>query len=372
MFSGNKVFFSISCSAVLLLTLGNAVPGFGDSSNTKQRTVTKLAEGVYEIRHADAPDTFPQGNTTVIIGDREVFVVDSCYLPSSAREDIAQIHQWTSKPVRYLLNTHWHYDHTLGNVAYREAFPGLEIIAHAETKRQMEGFNRGYVERYSARAAGFQKTLDDGKNPNGNALTEGEIADLKRAIRGIEPVGTEFKALSARVDDLTPDLTFDHELNLNLGNREVQIKFLGRANTAGDAVVFLPKEKIVIVGDVLDHPIPYLGGGFPAEQIVTLKNVAKLQPQTIVPGHGDVLHDLAYLNLLTDFLQTVVSAVDKEMYDPASSKSAADMQKAVEKDIDVAAWRKKFAGDDKDDADFFNDFSFSGVVTATYQQFRGR
>ena len=203
-------------------------------------------------------------------------------------------------------------------------------------------------------------------------MTEGEIRDLKSAIRGTEPVGAEFKALTNRVNELTPDVTFDHELDINIGNREVQVKFLGRANTAGDAVVFLPKEKIAIVGDVLDHPIPYLGGGFPTEQIVTLKNVAQLQPQTIVPGHGDVLHDLAYLNLLTEFLQTVVSAVDKEMYDPASSKSVEDMQKAVEKDIDVATWRKKFAGDDKDDADFFNDFSFSGVIRATYQQFRGR
>ncbi|MGA3301219.1 MAG: hypothetical protein ABSD87_14140, partial [Candidatus Acidiferrales bacterium] len=58
-----------------------------------ERTVTKLADGVYEIRHE------PNGNTTVIIGDRQVFVVDTCFLPSAAREDIAQIRQWTDKPV---------------------------------------------------------------------------------------------------------------------------------------------------------------------------------------------------------------------------------------------------------------------------------
>ncbi len=85
------------------------------SVNTRERTITKLTEGVYVIRHEDAPDEFPQGNTTVIVGDREVFVVDACYLPSTAREDIAQIRQWTDKPVRYLLDTHWHYDHTRGN-----------------------------------------------------------------------------------------------------------------------------------------------------------------------------------------------------------------------------------------------------------------
>ncbi|MCI0352946.1 MAG: MBL fold metallo-hydrolase, partial [Acidobacteriales bacterium] len=88
-----------------------------DSSSTKQRTVTQLAEGIYEIRHPDAPDQFPQSNTTVIIGDRDVLVVDSCYLPSAAREDIAQIKKWTSKPLRYLVNNHWHFDHTMGNRA---------------------------------------------------------------------------------------------------------------------------------------------------------------------------------------------------------------------------------------------------------------
>src|SRR5262249_22122129 len=88
------------------------------SAAGSQRMVTKLADGIYEIEHKDAPDHFPQGNTVVIIDDAGVLVVDSCYLPSSAREDIAQIRQWTNKPIRYLLNTHWHNDHNQGNAAY--------------------------------------------------------------------------------------------------------------------------------------------------------------------------------------------------------------------------------------------------------------
>ncbi|HYO92299.1 MAG TPA: MBL fold metallo-hydrolase, partial [Pyrinomonadaceae bacterium] len=102
---------SVRAVAALFILVLSASQMFADSVVTRTRTVTRLAEGIYVIRHPDAPDTFPQGNTTVIIGEREVLVVDSCYLPSSAREDIAQIRQWTTKPVRYLLNTHWHYDH---------------------------------------------------------------------------------------------------------------------------------------------------------------------------------------------------------------------------------------------------------------------
>jgi hypothetical protein len=77
-----------------------AASTFGQS----QRKVTQLADGVYEIQHE------PNGNTTVIIGERQVFVVDTCFLPSAAREDIAQIRQWTDKPVSFVLNTHFHND----------------------------------------------------------------------------------------------------------------------------------------------------------------------------------------------------------------------------------------------------------------------
>ena len=90
----------------------------------------ELAKGVYSIRHEDAPDAFPQGNTTVVVGQRDALVVDSCNLPSSARVDIAQIRQWTNTPERYLVNTHWHYDHTMGNGVYWQAFgPRFETPA---------------------------------------------------------------------------------------------------------------------------------------------------------------------------------------------------------------------------------------------------
>src|SRR5580658_5199049 len=87
------------------------------------RKVTQLAAGVYEIQHQRAGDGFASGNTTVIIGDRQVFVVDSCFLPSAARQDIAQIRRWTDKPVAFVLNTHFHNDHNLGNRAYMDASP---------------------------------------------------------------------------------------------------------------------------------------------------------------------------------------------------------------------------------------------------------
>lgn len=353
--------FLLNCCALL----------WADSATTKQRTVTKLAEGIYEIRHPDAPDQFPQSNTTVIIGERDVLVVDSCYLPSAAREDIAQIRKWTSKPVRYLVNTHWHFDHTMGNRAYADAFPAISIIAQAETRKHMAGYNPGWFDRYPKRTLQFREQLASGKDERGNPLTDAQRKQFAEILPGRDPVAAEFKAL-APVDRL-PDTTFVEELDLDLGNRPVQLKFLGRGNTTGDAVVYLPKDKILITGDLLDHPVPYLGGGFPFDQVQTLRRMAQLDAQIIVPGHGDVLRDKVFLNDLIEFLETVTAEVDRQVYLVGNGfRNLEKVRAAVEQNVDVAKWRQKFAGTDKDDVEFFDTFSWPGVVTAAHAQIAGR
>src|SRR6185369_17286347 len=116
--------YAVVCRSAAIGVLFGAFPYCGvalaDSVNTTERRITRLAEGVYTIRHPDPTDDFPDGNTTVVIGGDSVLVVDTCYLPSSARSDIALIKSWTDKPVRYIVNTHWHYDHNNGNSAYLE------------------------------------------------------------------------------------------------------------------------------------------------------------------------------------------------------------------------------------------------------------
>ena len=357
---------------LLLLIILHPSLLFADSVNTTERKVTKIADGIYVIRHPDAPTGFPNGNTTVIIGEREVFVVDSCFLPSEARKDIAQIRQWTDKPVRYLLNTHWHYDHTVGNGTYWDAFPSLTIIAQIETRKQIEGYNPGWFERYPKTIMTLRQRLASGKEDDGKPLTEERKTEIAKEIAEREQVQAEYR----QVVDRIPNLTFDHELNVDLGNREVQIKHLGRGNTAGDTIVYLPKEKIIIAGDLLDHPVPYLGGGYPFDLVVTLQRMGQIEAQTIVPGHGDVLtgsYSKTYLNLVTDFIQTVSAQVSKEVHRLGNgSRNLEVVREAVKKAIEMNAWRQKFAGDDKDNRDFFDSFSMPGLITAAYAQVWGR
>jgi glyoxylase-like metal-dependent hydrolase (beta-lactamase superfamily II) len=147
---------------------------------TSERQVTKLADGVYAIQHPFGNS----GNTTVIIGDRQVFVVDTPFYPAFAREDIAQIRQWTDKPVAYLLNTHFHEDHNNGNRAYMDAFPALTIIAQEDTKRDMDLILPGNIERHAAEYATRIAAYKQGKDTDGRPLSE----DEKNKSRKVYPV----------------------------------------------------------------------------------------------------------------------------------------------------------------------------------------
>jgi glyoxylase-like metal-dependent hydrolase (beta-lactamase superfamily II) len=346
-------------------------PTHADSVNNATRSVVELAPGVYSIRHEDAPDAFPQGNTTVVIGQRDVLVVDSCYLPSSARKDIDQVRTWTSKPVRYLVNTHWHYDHTMGNGAYWSAFPGLDIVAHAETARRSRDYNPGWFARFPRRADLFRKALAEGKDPDGKVLTEEEKREYADALRGLEPVQAEFSTL----EDRTPNLTFHESLTLDLGGREVQVRFLGRGNTAGDAVVYLPREKILVAGDLVVHPVPYMFSGFPSEYVRTLQALDRLDYDILVPGHGEVLRGARardYVDALGRFTVAVIAAVEQQVNVIGNGqRNLVPVREAVQQSFDVAPWRDRFAGADAKNRDFF-DTTYAGLITAAHAEIWGK
>jgi cyclase len=313
-----------------------------------ERKVTKLAEGVYEIQHPAAGGNV-NGNTTVIIGGRQVFVVDTCYLPSVAREDIAQIRQWTDKPVSFVLNTHFHNDHNLGNRAYMDAFPALTIIAHVETKKEMDIFGPGSAMRAERDITSLQKMLDTGKTLDGQTLTDDDKKQVKDALARRMPAVEEVR----KVQFQSATLTFEHDFSIDLGGREVQVKFLGRGNTPGDAIAYLPKEKIVVAGDLVVYPIPYIYDGYPSEWIQTLQNLAQLDADTIVPGHGPVMHDKTYLYLMRDFMNSAVDQMNEKLRQtrPAMFQTVDEVKGA----IDLTPFRQRFAGTDKNLGDEFDD-----------------
>jgi len=340
-----SVLMTLAAISVALLTAAAQVSG------QTERKVTKLVDGIYEIEHREGGG----GNTTVIIGDRQVLVVDPCFLPSAAREDIAQIRQWTDKPVSFVLNTHFHNDHNFGNRAYMDAFPALTIIAQVETKKEMDRFGPGSLQREEKDSYGNQqalhKMLETGKLPDGRALNEEDRKEATAELASGPKIIEEMKNVKFQ----SATLTFERGFSVDLGNREVLVKFLGRGNTPGDAVAYLLKEKIVIAGDLVDYPLPNVYDGYPAEWIQTLESLAQLDANTIVPGHGPILHDQTYIYLLRDLMQSAVDQVNEKL-----RQTAPAMFQTVENvkgSVDLTQFRQRFAGNDAELAAAFDQVS---------------
>jgi glyoxylase-like metal-dependent hydrolase (beta-lactamase superfamily II) len=327
---------------------------------TRERSVTEVAAGIYVIRHPDGADTNPQGNTTVVIGSRDVLVVDSGYLPSSARDDIAQIRRWTKKPVRYLVNTHWHPDHVRGNAAYAAAFPGVAIIAHETTPELERGFDEPNLSRYRARVETLRHELSAGRAPDGKLLSGADRSEAEADLARRLPVLREFEGY----EPVYPSVTFADAMTLDLGGRVVQLRHPGRGHTVGDVIAWLPRERVLIAGDLVAHPVPYFFAGWPYDEIDTLERLAALDARVIVPGHGRVLRDGRYLDQTLELLRSVRAQVVAEVRKRGSlSAKLEDVRRA----IDFGTAERRFAGSDSESVEFFRE-SMDGLVKTFFYQ----
>lgn len=269
--------------------------------------VTKLADGVYGAVYSEMVTNPVQSNSLIIIGETGVCVVDSHYTPSAARATIAEIKKLTPLPVRYVVTTHWHDDHVFGNRAYRDAFPGVEFVAQDAARASMVA---GSAEHLQQLVKGFgeggpkiEERLASGKGPDGKLLSEEDRKDYARLL----PIYREYAEDFKTAEVVLPTITFDKELTLHLGARDVLVRSFGPGNTKGDAVIYLPKEKIAAVGDLVVYPVPFIYGGFPVSWAEALRSVRALGVETIVPGHGPVMRDFVYVDRVSALPESMAS-----------------------------------------------------------------
>jgi len=170
-----------------------------------------------------------------------------------------------------------------------------------------------------------------------------------------------FGAELASANPTLPQLLFDRELTIRLGRREVQVKFLGRGNTGGDAVVYVPDAKVLATGDLVVHPYPYAIGSFIGEWIETLGRVAAIDAIAIVPGHGAVEHDTLYLGRVVRLLKTVQSRTADAARE---GKSLEETQKA----LDLTVETREFCGPSAWCAHVFRDNFIEPAVTRAYRE----
>jgi cyclase len=301
----------------------------------------RISEGITAFIASESNTGVVSGNCVAVVGEDGVLVVDSTNFPSHARRIIAEIKQMTPKPVRYVVHTHWHPDHLMGDGEFRTAFPGVTFVTTSYTQRAIVDFAPKYIKETTDGGVAYGVTLrkqaQDGKDETGKALTPGEKKIYNDFANALDFVVPEYKQAKL----VPPDLGFEKSLTVRLGAREVQLLFLGRGNTGGDTVIFVPDARVVMTGDLLVAPTPYSFGSYLTEWVQTLDKVKALGAKVIVPGHGPVEHDNSYIDLVSAALQSVTSQVQQAVKKGLSLED-------TRKQVDLSAFERKFAGDDSD------------------------
>jgi cyclase len=330
----------------------------------KKLEIVELAPGIHAALLKEPLRDPIEGNALFIVNDEDVIVVDAALFPSSARRMIAELRKLTDKPVRYLINTHWHDDHHGGNAVYRELWPEVAIVAHPATRAGIleytYGPRPGILEQYVEARERMRRWYATGLDDEGQPLIE------RRRTRAGELVLLYEAALAelGGIREMPPDLTFTDELVLRRGERTIEVRWLGRGNTAGDVVVFLPRERIVATGDLLVHPIPFMFGSYYAEWIATLAAVDALAADTIVPGHGPVLRDREYLHTVQELLAAIVAETTRAVEEGLTLEQARER-------ITLPEWRARLAGDDEALGRTFDAFVLAPAIERAYRQALG-
>jgi len=264
----------------------------------------KVGDRVYAFLAQPTLSPLVSGNVTAVIGDDGVLLVDTGHFPSGTRRMLARLRELTSQPVRFVVNTHWHPDHNTGNSVVRDAYPQAVIVSTEATREAFET----ELPKFEPKAMRqmlpvLREALRTGKTPKGAPLTDEQRKRFSEMLQESDSALPDLEQARHQA----PSLAFTRELRLWLGKREVQVRFLGRGNTQGDAIVYVPDTKTLITGDLVVYPVPYAFGSFFGEWVKTMDALLAIDAVAIVPGHGPVLHDKRYPQIVRDLLASIAA-----------------------------------------------------------------
>jgi glyoxylase-like metal-dependent hydrolase (beta-lactamase superfamily II) len=274
----------------------------------------KVKEGVYHAVGTGALAVV--GNSSIIVNDNDVVVVDDHVSPAAAWVLLEELKDITNKPVRYVINTHFHYDHAHGNQVFDN---GVDIIGHEFTRQMLLDRKSLGMPLYQSYVTGLPRQVEDLKQ---RVAAESDAA-RKTALQAQLQAAENNVASQAELRPTPPNVTLRTEMTLYRGGREIQIRYLGRGHTAGDVVVYLPKEKVVCTGDFLTSALSNMSDAYVNEWVTSLDELKKLDFDTVLPGHGEAFTEKAKIDHFQAYLRDVWSEVSRLKQQGVSAEEAA-------------------------------------------------
>jgi cyclase len=283
----------------------------------------KIADGVYYV-----PSHGFGSNDVVIVNDDDVVLVDTADTPAATRTLLSDLKVVTDKPVRYVVNTHWHFDHTDGNSVFG---PEVQIMAHAFVRHAIESFDVLHREPYAS--MGAPAVAQRVTNLRRQLAAAG--ADQRSGLRQQLDEAERQQRAYAEVRPTPPNLTYTDRLTLQRGHREIDLLFLGRGHTGGDTVVWLPQERVVCSGDLMETSVPYMGDAYFGEWIKSLGALKRIDFAVDLPGHGVPFSDKGLITALQSYIADFIAQGKKLRAEGVPAEDAA-------KRIDLTAYAKSF------------------------------
>jgi glyoxylase-like metal-dependent hydrolase (beta-lactamase superfamily II) len=256
----------------------------------------KVADGIYYSTSAGVMNV--GANSPILIGDQDALIVDSSITPASARAMVEDIKAITDKPIRDVIDSHYHYDHAFGNQIFG---PEVRVIGHDNTyKRLLTNVMAQYtyltsVEPVPARLQALRQRIAQEQNAEQKAALERQAASQAAYLEQVKEIKVT-----------PPNLTFDKTMTLHRAGREIRLLYLGRGHTDTDVVVFLPRERIVMTGDLMESIVSYMGDSYPEEWIATLDRLLALDFDRVMPGHGQVFTGKEKIRVFQRYLRDIV------------------------------------------------------------------
>jgi glyoxylase-like metal-dependent hydrolase (beta-lactamase superfamily II) len=252
----------------------------------------------------------------------------------------------------------------MGNQAYREAFPDVQVVGHPRTREAMGTTavaNRAqYVKGLPGMLEYVRGQIAAGKDLEGEPLTSEVRASLSADVE----VAERYLAQAAAFAPVLPTLLVTRELTLYRGERTIEIRHITRGNTAGDLVVWLPKERVVITGDLVVYPTPYVFDSYIGDWVTSLDSLKALDAAVLIPGHGPVLRDYRYVDMVSRALRAVQGQVGAAV---ARGLELDSIRKVVKLD----SLRAEFVGNDRVSR-FPWGYSFLGpAIARAYEEAKG-
>ena len=298
----------------------------GTTFTGKAFRFNKVKEGIYHAIGTGALTVV--GNSTVIVNERDVTLVDDHVSPAAAWVLLEEIKSFTDKPVTTVINTHFHFDHAHGNQIFA---PDVQIIGHEFTRRALldEPMSKPLYQSFY----NFKTLETQIENLKKRVVSEPNEAARNKLQTQLTSLENNY-ASQKELRPTPPNVTLATQMTLFRGDREIQIRYLGRGHTAGDVVVYLPREKAVITGDLLTSSTSNMSDSFPVEWAATLEELKKLDFDTVIPGHGDAFTDKARIDYFAAYLRDVwvtVSDLKKQGVSAEEAAKRADLSRHKER-----------------------------------------